>query len=282
VPRATSAFGRPGNRLPARYASSITVGMPIEKGPDGNPNIRSGYPVLPPTKKAHRRVARYAPKGKRSDKTRLKALMARHEYNYGCTLRELHGVFQVAMGRMSPQTPRRQVAPVTFLSGTRVTSLSVTYSRCPSIGRYGKSGIICVRPLCLFVLGVRGSRQSVREAGRQLRPAGRVVSVGASVLSSVKVSAGHCDELVKVCHFFAVAKADAGADAPGEVGGMLAFVHRPVVHTIPIRRVTENEQACLALLVMRSALLRLRRRWRWRWPRRPRDNPLEADGAAIG
>jgi hypothetical protein len=44
---------------------------------------------------------------------------------------------------------------------------------------------------------------------------------------------------------------------------------------------TENVQACLALLVMRCALLRLRRRWHWRWLRRPRDNPLEADGAAV-
>ena len=35
-------------------------------------------------KSAHRRIARYAPKGKRSDRTRLKALMARHEYNYEC------------------------------------------------------------------------------------------------------------------------------------------------------------------------------------------------------
>jgi len=42
--------------------------------------------------------------------------------------------------RTTPQTSRRQLVPVTSQSGTRVTSLSMTYRRVPPSGRYGKSG----------------------------------------------------------------------------------------------------------------------------------------------
>ena len=41
--------------------------------------------------------------------------------------------------RTTPQTSRRQLVPVTSQSGTRVTSLSMTYKRVPAAGRYGKS-----------------------------------------------------------------------------------------------------------------------------------------------
>ena len=45
--------------------------------------------------------------------------------------------------RTSPRTSRRQLASVTFLSVTRVTFLSVTYSKCPS--PFEKSQILPVR-----------------------------------------------------------------------------------------------------------------------------------------
>ena len=96
--------------------------------------------------------------------------------------------------RTSPRTSRRQLAPVTFLSGTRVTFLSVTYNWSPNGGGYGTTRLASLTGLRAAELADLRIRDLVEDRTAIAVPGGKTRNAG-SVRPRAKTTAtsNFCD-----------------------------------------------------------------------------------------